>query len=168
MEDPKMNREMQVQDTVAKAFCACCVDGLGGRKKEYKQNIWWGGCGRSTGEGRWLVALQYWQWTWHAVGKMKTYFIDSIGNVHRLILGGEEQKEERAQEWFLGVWLCERNVLWFNDWEIRKACNKIPFWPCQVWGISKMAKVDPSWLMALGGGHGYYGLNVKGHTVQDN
>lgn len=31
-----------------------------------------------------------------------------------------------------------------------------------------MAKVDPSWPMALGGGHGYYGLDVKGHTVQDN
>lgn len=39
MEDPKMNREMQVQDTVLKDVCACCVNGLGGRKKEYKWNI---------------------------------------------------------------------------------------------------------------------------------
>lgn len=39
MEDPKMSREMQVQDTVLKDSCACCVNDLGGWKKEYKQNI---------------------------------------------------------------------------------------------------------------------------------
>lgn len=31
-----------------------------------------------------------------------------------------------------------------------------------------MAKVDPGWPVDLGGGHGYYGLNVKGNTVQEN
>lgn len=39
MEDPKKNREMQVQDTVLKDSCACYMHDLGGWKKQYKWNI---------------------------------------------------------------------------------------------------------------------------------
>lgn len=50
---------------------------------------------------------------------------------------------------------------------MREKQVKVPLWPCQVWGICKMASVEPSRHMDIGGGHGHNGLNVKAETGQE-
>lgn len=121
-----------------------CVNCLGGRKKGYKQDVQLGGYCSSTGKGRRLVALGYWWWICNIVDTLKIYFVGNIDSFCSQfeVERGKRREESRmiARSFTLGR---EYGIKIYWD-IVRKKQDEVPFWPHQVWDISKMAKAKPT------------------------